>query len=76
MKQLSLAQGGFEKYAKSSRRAELLVEVDRVVPWQQLCALIEPHYPKAGRGRPPVAAGAHAETASPSALVQRERPGP
>ncbi|MEG4597056.1 IS5 family transposase [Microcoleus sp. F8_C2] len=54
MKQLSLAQGGFEKYAKTSRRAEFLAEMDRVVPWAELCALIEPHYPKAGRGRPPV----------------------
>jgi transposase, IS5 family len=25
-----------------------------VVPWRELCALIEPHYPKAGNGRPPV----------------------
>jgi transposase, IS5 family len=54
MKQLSLAQGGFEKYAKPNRRAEFLAQMDRVVPWQELCALIEPHYPKAGRGRPPV----------------------
>ena len=28
--------------------------MEQVVPWQQLCALIEPHYPKAGNGRPPV----------------------
>ena len=27
--------------------------MDRVVPWQELCALIEPVYPKAGNGRPP-----------------------
>jgi hypothetical protein len=24
------------------------------VPWKKLCTLIEPHYPKAGNGRPPV----------------------
>ena len=24
------------------------------MPWAQLCRLIEPHYPKAGNGRPPV----------------------
>jgi len=24
------------------------------VPWAKLCALIEPHYPKLGNGRPPV----------------------
>ncbi len=54
MKQLSLAEGGFEKYAKPSRRAEFLAQMDRVVPWRELCELIEPHYPKAGNGRPPV----------------------
>ena len=25
-----------------------------MVPWKKLCALIEPHYPKTGNGRPPV----------------------
>jgi len=54
MKQMSLAQGGFEKYGKTSRRAEFLAEMDRVVPWAELCELIEPHYPNTGRGRPPV----------------------
>lgn len=54
MKQLSLAEGGFEKYAKPSRRAEFLEQMDRVVPWEELCELIEPHYPKAGNGRRPV----------------------
>jgi len=54
MKQLSLAQGGFERYGKTTKRAAFLAEMDRVVPWTRLCALIEPHYPKAGRGRHPV----------------------
>src|SRR5437879_4375854 len=31
-----------------------LEEMGQVVPWGELCALIEPHYPKAGGGRPPV----------------------
>ena len=54
MKQMSLAQGGFEKYHKTSRRAEFLAQMERVVPWKELSELIEPHYPKSGRGRPPV----------------------
>jgi len=54
MKQISLARGGFEQFGKTTRRAAFLAEMDRVVPWSQLCALIEPHYPKAGRGRPPI----------------------
>ena len=28
--------------------------MERVVPWPALCGLIEPFYPKAGNGRPPV----------------------
>ena len=45
---------GFEKYGKKTRRAEFLEEMEQVVPWAELCGLIEPHYPKVGNGRPPV----------------------
>ena len=54
MKQLTLSSTGFERYAKTTRRAVFLAEMDRVVPWSALCALIEPFYPKPGNGRPPV----------------------
>src|SRR5438270_11665326 len=54
MKQLTLAAVGFERYAKTTRRAVFLAEMERVVPWSALCALIEPFYPKPGNGRPPV----------------------
>src|SRR5437762_9149560 len=54
MKQLTLAAVGFERYTKVTRRAEFLAEMERVVPWLALCALIEPFYPKPGNGRPPV----------------------
>lgn len=54
MKQMSLARGGFERYGKTTKRAAFLAEMNRVVPWAGLCELIEPHYPKAGRGRQPV----------------------
>jgi transposase, IS5 family len=53
MKQSTFASSGFERYAKPTRRAAFLAEMDRVVPWRDLCALIEPCYPKAGNGRPP-----------------------
>jgi IS5 family transposase len=46
---------GFERYAKTTRRAAFLAEMERVVPWSALCQLIEPFYPKPGNGRPPVA---------------------
>jgi IS5 family transposase len=55
MKQRTLAMmTGFERYAKKTRRAAFLEEMEQVVPWVELCQLIEPHYPKAGNGRPPV----------------------
>jgi len=52
--QRTLAGTGFEKYTKTTRRAQFLAEMDRVVPWRDLCACIEPVYPKPGNGRPPV----------------------
>jgi hypothetical protein len=42
MKQLTLAAVGFERYAKTTGRAAFLAEMERVVPWSALCALIEP----------------------------------
>jgi transposase, IS5 family len=54
MKQLTLATVGFDRYVKTTRRAAFLDEMDRIVPWSALCALIEPFYPKPGNGRPPV----------------------
>jgi IS5 family transposase len=30
-----------------------LAELDAVIPWSRLLALIEPHYPKAGNGTQP-----------------------
>ena len=54
MRQTTLATSGFDRYSKPTRRALFLAEMDRVVPWRQLCALIEPVYPKPGKGRSPV----------------------
>src|SRR5215468_1687175 len=54
MKQLTLAMAGFVRYAKTTRRAVFLAEMERVVPWSTLCRVVEPVYPKAGSGRPPV----------------------
>jgi IS5 family transposase len=55
MKQRTLAMmTGFERYTKKTRRAVFLEEMEQVVPWKKLCALVEPHYPKPGNGRPPV----------------------
>ncbi|AOU98745.1 IS5 family transposase [Acidihalobacter yilgarnensis] len=59
MKQQTLAmaadQGeGFEVHRRATRRDVFLSTMEPLVPWSALCAVIEPHYPKAGKGRPPV----------------------
>ena len=59
MKQQTLAaavdQGaGLERYRRATRRDVFLATMDEIVPWTALCEVIEPHYPKAGNGRPPV----------------------
>ena len=54
MRQLTLATASFDKHSKQTRRAKFLAEMDQVVPWRELCALVAPFYPKAGNGRPPI----------------------
>lgn len=52
-KQMTLAMQsdkGFEKHRKPTRRDEFLAQMDKVVPWAELCALIAPVYPQ-GRER-------------------------
>jgi IS5 family transposase len=38
---------------KCTRREIFMAEIEQVVPLQELLALIDPHYPRAGRGRRP-----------------------
>jgi len=54
MRQQTLATVNFDKHGKVTRRAAFLAEMDKVVPWQELCVVIEPFYPKPGNGRPPI----------------------
>ena len=54
MRQMTFSSLGFEVHHKQTRRERFLSEMDVVVPWQRLCALIEPHYPSGQRGRPPI----------------------
>ena len=54
-KQETFAEAGFEKYRKPTRREEFLAQMNTVMPWEKLRALIEPAYPAGdGAGRPPV----------------------
>jgi IS5 family transposase len=55
MKQMTLAAArGFEVHGRATRKAQFLARMEGLIPWREFCALIEPHYPKAGNGRPPV----------------------
>lgn len=57
MKQQTLAMAadqGFERHRKPTRRDAFLETMNRVVPWDALCAVVEPHYPRKGNGRPPI----------------------
>lgn len=42
---------------KQTRRERFLAEMDQVIPWKRLVALVEPHYKKRGRGRRPMDLG-------------------
>lgn len=59
MKQQTLAvavdqNAEYERYRRPTKRDVFLATMDEIVPWADLCSVIEPHYPKAGNGRPPI----------------------
>jgi transposase, IS5 family len=53
-KQRTFASMAWVQKGKVTRRERFLAEMDAVIPWAELLALIEPHYPKAGNGRQPL----------------------
>ena len=53
MTQLSFATLDHRNKKKRTKREAFLAEMESVVPWALVVALIEPHYPKAGNGRRP-----------------------
>src|SRR5919109_1975856 len=52
--QRTFASVAWSQKGKVTRRERFLAEMDAVIPWDRLTALIEPHYPKAGNGRQPL----------------------
>lgn len=54
MKQTTFASAAWAAKGKTTRRERFLAEMNAVMPWAKLVALIEPHYPKAGGGRQPL----------------------
>jgi IS5 family transposase len=54
MKQTTFASMAWAAKGRTTRRERFLAEMDAVMPWARLTGLVEPHYPKAGNGRPPL----------------------
>ncbi len=52
--QRTFAGLAWSQKGKVTRREQFLTEMDRVIPWKQLLAVIAPYYPKAGQGRQPL----------------------
>lgn len=53
-KQQTFAGLAWKHKGKTTRRERFLAEMDAIIPWARLVTLIEPHYPKAGKGRQPL----------------------
>ena len=53
--QLSFSDAEQDTKRKKTRREVFLEEMEKVVPWAALETVIEPHYPRAGKGRHPYA---------------------
>ncbi len=52
--QRTFAALAWSSKGKVTRHERFLPEMDAVIPWPRLLALIKPHYPKAGQGRRPL----------------------
>jgi IS5 family transposase len=52
--QRTFASVAWNQKGKVTRRERFLAEMDAVIPWKRLIAVIEPHYAKAGNGRQPL----------------------
>lgn len=54
MKQISFASATYDNKKVMTKRERFLTEMDTIIPWPRLLKLIEPCYPKKGKGRPPM----------------------
>ncbi len=56
MRQTSFVEGTFKKYHKKPRKERILAEMEQIIPWRELTAVIAPFYPKPprGAGRPAI----------------------
>ena len=53
-KQQTFAGLAWKHKGRKTRRERFLAEMNTIIPWERLMKLIEPHYPKAGKGRQPL----------------------
>src|ERR1700741_221246 len=53
MSQRSFASAEYAMKKKRTKREKFLAEMERIVPWPRLIAVIEPIYPKSARSPPP-----------------------
>lgn len=54
VEQRTFASLAYSQKGKVTRREQFLAEMEAVIPWARLLAVIEPHYPKGGPGRQPL----------------------
>jgi transposase, IS5 family len=54
MTQMGFSAMEFATKKKRTRRERFLEQIEAATPWALLVGLIEPHYPKGARGRPPI----------------------
>ena len=55
--QRTVADAILSNKRRTTRRAQFLAEMNQVIPWATVAALVAPHDPKAGRGRRPLPMG-------------------
>ncbi|AZC90101.1 hypothetical protein J1G36_25790 [Pseudomonas carnis] len=75
MKQMFFADAEYAGKRKQTRHERFLIEMDQVVPWKGLIALIEPHYSKSEGGRPDYPLMANVARSSDAKLVRLQRSG-
>jgi IS5 family transposase len=54
IEQRTFASLAWSQKGKVTRREQFLAEMEAVIPWERLLAVIEPYYPKGGSGRQPL----------------------
>jgi IS5 family transposase len=52
-RQTNFVDDEYANRKRRTRRDEFLEIMENIIPWDEVVALIEPHYPKGERGRPP-----------------------